>query len=165
MVDYVVPSGVSIAEADRVRLGAYLAPGTAVLREGFVSYNAGAIGPARIEGRMSSSVTIGQGTKIALSAVVMARSGTGRNRKPLRIGENCLLRHASGVIEVDLGDNCEVGLGVILEPDTVLFDARSGQSVTAKDVAGQDNLLISNEPFSNSPVLRTRPDVGPSIRL
>ncbi|QYH19934.1 succinyltransferase [Corynebacterium aquatimens] len=165
MVDYVVPSGVSIAEADRVRLGAYLAPGTAVLREGFVSYNAGAIGPARIEGRMSSSVTIGQGTKIALSAVVMARSGTGRNRKPLRIGENCLLRHASGVIEVDLGDNCEVGLGVILEPDTVLFDARFGQSVTAKDVAGQDNLLISNEPFSNSPVLRTRPDVGPSIRL
>lgn len=157
MVDYVVPSGVSIGEAERVRLGAYLAPGTSVLREGFVSYNSGALGPARIEGRISSSVIVGEGTRIALSAVVQAGAGERRNRRPLTIGRNCLLRHASGVMEVDLGDNCEIGLGVIIEPDTMLFDARLGQPVAARDIAGQDNLLITNEPFSNSPVLRTRP--------
>ena len=157
MVDYVVPSGVSIAEAERVRLGAYLAPGTAVIREGFVSYNAGSLGPAKIEGRMSSSVTVGEGTKIALSSTVVADEGEGKNRVPLRVGRNCVLRHASGLIGVDLGDNCEIGLNVILEPETVLYDARTCHQVRTRDVAGQDNLLITNEPFSSSPVLRTRP--------
>lgn len=156
MVDYVVPTGVAIAEAERVRLGAHLAPGTQVIREGYVSYNAGTIGAARIEGRLSSSVTVGEGTKVALSAVVAADEGVRRNRKPLTIGRDCRLRHSSGLIGVDLGDNCELGLGVVLEADTMLYDARVGHQVHARDIAGQSNIVISNEPFSNSPVLRAK---------
>ena len=72
MVDYVVPSGVTIAEAERVRLGAYLAEGTSVMREGYVSYNAGTLGPARLEGRLSSSVVVGGGTDLSLSSALMA---------------------------------------------------------------------------------------------
>ena len=80
-----------------------------------------------------------------------------RNRKPLNIGRNCRLRHSSGLIGVDLGDNCELGLGVVLEPSTTLFDARVGHQVHARDISGESNIVISNEPFSNSPVLRQRP--------
>ncbi|GAA1173845.1 succinyltransferase [Corynebacterium glaucum] len=164
MVDYVVPSGVAIAEAERVRLGAYLAPGTSVVREGFVSHNAGSLGPAKIEGRMSSSVTVGEGTKIALSANVMADEGEGRNRLPLHIGRDCVLRHSAGLIGVDLGDNCEVGLNVVLAPETVVFDARVGEQVKARELSGQNDLLIAHEPFSNSPVVRTRPQRGTDLR-
>ena len=157
MVDYVVPTGVAIAEAERVRLGAHLAPGTQVIREGYVSYNAGTIGPARVEGRLSSSVTVGEGSKVSLNALVAADEGVRRNRKPLNIGRNCRLRHSSGLIGVDLGDNCELGLGVVLEPSTTLFDARVGHQVHARDISGESSIVISNEPFSNSPVLRQRP--------
>ena len=156
MVDYVVPSGVTIAEADRVRLGAYLAPGTSVIREGYVSYNAGTLGPARIEGRLSSTVTIGEGTRIAQSAIVVADEGVRRNRTPLSIGRDCRLNHGSGTIGVDLGDNCELGLGVLLDKGSLLYDARVGHQIHAHSIAGQSNLVICNEPFSNSPVLREK---------
>ena len=89
MVDYVVPSGVNIAEAERVRLGAYLAPGTRVLREGYVSFNSGSLGAARIEGRLSSSTVIGEGTDVGLSSTVMARRRSDGLREPITIGANC----------------------------------------------------------------------------
>lgn len=141
MVDYVVPSGVTNAEADRVRLGAYLAPGTSVIREGYVSYNAGTLGPAQIEGRLFSAVTIGEGT---------------RNGQPLAIGRDYRLNHGSGTIGVDLGDNCELGLGVLATKGTLLYDARVGHQIHAHAIAGRSSLLICNEPFSNSPVLREK---------
>lgn len=157
MVDYVVPSGVAIGEAGRVRLGAYLAPGTTVLREGFVSYNAGCLGPATIEGRLSSSVTVGEGTTLALSAVAMSEETSGLGpRRPLRIGKHCDLRHSAGVIGVDLGDNCEVGLGVVIDRSTPLFDARHARHVLAEEISGQSDLSIRNEPFSTVPVVRWR---------
>ena len=156
MVDYVVPSGVSIAEAERVRLGAYLAPGTSVLREGYVSWNAGALGPARIEGRLSSAVTIGEGTDLGLSATLIAGRDTGRNRAPMRVGRMCRLHPSAGVIGVDLGDRCEIGINVMLEPDTAVFDSRSGNVVPAREIAGQSDISIANEPHSACPVLRPR---------
>ncbi|WP_342319501.1 succinyltransferase [Corynebacterium mayonis] len=156
MVDYVVPTGVTIAEAERVRLGAYLAPGTSVMREGYVSWNSGSLGPARIEGRLSSAVTIGEGTDVALSATVMAGREDGHNRVALRIGRDCILHPSSGLIGVDLGDRCEIGMNVMLEPGTALFDARSGDIVHARDIAGQSDISVANEPHFACPVVRSR---------
>ena len=160
MVDYVVPSGVTIAEAARVRLGAYLAPGTMVEREGYVSYNAGSLGPARIEGRLSSSVVLGEGTHVGLSAVLMAEADDRHNRTPLQIGRNSVLRPSSGVIGVDLGENCELGIGVMLEPGSALYDARTDQQIYARDIAGADNVVIQNDPSANLPVVKLRTEAN-----
>ncbi|SDL64663.1 2,3,4,5-tetrahydropyridine-2-carboxylate N-succinyltransferase [Corynebacterium mycetoides] len=156
MVDYVVPSGVSIAEAERVRLGAYLAPGTSVMREGYVSFNAGSLGPARIEGRLSSSVVVDEGTDIGSSATLIATISSGRNRTPLRLGRDCRLRPSAGVIGIDLGDRCEIGVNVMLERDTTILDTRSGAKISAGAIAGLSDIIITNEPDSSCPVLRPR---------
>ncbi|AWB85036.1 succinyltransferase [Corynebacterium liangguodongii] len=156
MVDYVVPTGVSIAEAERVRLGAYLAPGTSVMREGYVSFNSGSLGPARIEGRLSSSVVIGEGCDIGLSTTVMATRAERRNRTPLRLGRECKLHPSAGVIGVNLGDRCEVGVNVMLEPSTTIMDSRSGTMISAGAIAGLSDIAITNEPDSPCPVLRPR---------
>ena len=156
MVDYVVPSGVTIAEAERVRLGAYLAEGTSVMREGYVSYNAGTLGPARLEGRLSSSVVVGGGTDLSLSSALMASRVSEHERAPMRVGRDCRLHPSAGVIGVDLGDRCEIGVGVMLEPETMLFDVEAGTQVPARTIAGRDDLRIEHEPFSTSPVVRRR---------
>ncbi|WJY97289.1 succinyltransferase [Corynebacterium fournieri] len=156
MVDYVVPSGVTIAEAERVRLGAYLAEGSSVLREGYVSYNAGALGPARIEGRLSSAVVVGGGTDLSLSSALMASRISEHERAPMRVGRDCRLHPSSGIIGVDLGDRCEIGVGVMLEPETMVFDVDSGTQVPARTIAGRDDIRIEHEPFSTSPVVRRR---------
>lgn len=154
MVDYVVPTGVSIAEAERVRLGAYLAPGTMVVREGYVSYNAGSLGPARIEGRLSSTVVVGEGTELGLSAALMAQLGDGNNRVPLRVGKRCFLHPSSGVVGVDLGDDCEIGINVMLEPETILYDSRSETHIPASEISGENGLRIAHEPGATTPVVR-----------
>lgn len=154
MVDYVVPSGVTIAGAERVRLGAYLAPGTSVMREGYVSYNAGSLGPARIEGRVSSSVVLGAGTDLALSSALMASRAGEFERAPMRVGRDCVLHPSSGIIGVDLGDRCEIGVNVMLEPETMVFDVAAGAQVPASAIAGESDLRIQREPFSTSPVVR-----------
>lgn len=154
MVDYVVPSGVTIAEAERVRLGAYLTEGTSVMREGYVSYNAGSLGPARIEGRLSSSVVVGGGTDLSLSSALMASRVSEHERAPMRVGRDCRMHPSAGVIGVDLGDRCEIGVGVMLEPDTMVFDVETGTQVPARTIAGRADLRIEREPFSTSPVVR-----------
>ena len=156
MVDYVVPSGVTIAEAERVRLGAYLAEGTSVMREGYVSYNAGTLGPARLEGRLSSSVVVGGGTDLSLSSALMASRVSEHERAPMRVGRDCRLHPSAGVIGVDLGDRCEIGVNVMLEPDTMVFDVEAGTQVPARAIAGRADLRIEREPFSTSPVVRRR---------
>ena len=156
MVDYVVPSGVTIAEAERVRLGAYLAEGTSVMREGYVSYNAGSLGPARIEGRLSSFAVVGGGTDLSLSSALMASRVSEFERAPMRVGRDCRLHPSAGVIGVDLGDRCEIGVNVMLEPDTMVFDVETGTQVPARTVAGRADLRIEREPFSTSPVVRRR---------
>ncbi|WP_394281226.1 succinyltransferase [Corynebacterium sp.] len=154
MVDYVVPSGVSIAEAERVRLGAYLAPGTAVLREGYVSYNAGSLGASRIEGRMSSSVVIDEGTDIGLSATLMALRNEGNNRTPLNIGKNSVMKPSSGLLGVEMGDNCELGTNVMLEPHTVVHDFQSGEDITGRELSGRSGWAVRSEPGFDVPVVR-----------
>ena len=154
MVDYVVPSGVTIAEAERVRLGAYLAEGTSVMREGYVSYNAGSLGPARIEGRLSSFVVVGGGTDLSLSSALMASRVSEFERASMRVGRDCRLHPSAGVIGVDLGDRCEIGVNVMLEPDTMVFDVETGTQVPARTIAGRADLRIEREPFSTSPVVR-----------
>lgn len=154
MVDYVVPSGVRIAEAERVRLGAYLAEGTSVLREGFVSFNSGSLGPAKIEGRLSSSVVLDENTKLGLSAVVMGRTHADGQRSPLRIGKNCTFGVSAGVIGLNLGDNCHIGTNLIVEPDTVLYFPDSDSLAPASSIEGQDNWSIAREAHHPEPVAR-----------
>lgn len=154
MVDYVVPSGVRIAEAERVRLGAYLSEGTSVLREGFVSFNAGSLGPAVIEGRLSSSVVIDEHTQLGLSAVLMGRKTDTGTREPLHIGKNCTFGVSGGVIGLGLGDNCHVGTNLILERDTVLYFPDTDSLALAETIEGQDNWSIKREAHHPEPVAR-----------
>src|SRR5580704_12080815 len=106
MLDYVVPSGVRVANADRVRLGAYLAEGTTVMHEGFINFNAGTLGPSMVEGRISQGVVVGAGTDIGGGASIMGTlSGGGTER--VTVGERCLLGANSG-LGISLGDDCVV---------------------------------------------------------
>lgn len=154
MVDYALPSGIRIAEAERVRLGAYLAPGTTVLREGFVSFNAGSLGPSRIEGRLSSGVTIGAGCNVQLSSTLMALRGEDGHREPLTVGENCDFGVSSGLIGLSIGDNCRIGVNIIIERDTQIFDAEAGQLIVASELENRSNWSIKSEPGHSEPVLR-----------
>ncbi|MGD7002484.1 DapH/DapD/GlmU-related protein [Corynebacterium halotolerans] len=156
MVDYALPDGVRIAEAERVRLGAYLAPGTTVLREGFVSYNAGSLGPSRIEGRLSSGVTIGAGCNVGLSATLMAERGADGTRIPLTIGENCDFGVSSGLIGISIGDNCRIGANIIIERDSPIHDADRGQVITGAELEGRSNWSVRTEAGHAEPVLRCR---------
>lgn len=118
MVDYVVPTGVRIAEAERIRLGAYLAPGTAVIREGFVSFNAGTLGPCMVEGRLSSGVAIGGGSTIALGSTVVSPREPGKVRPALTVGDHCQI-HANATVQgFSLGDGCIVDPHVFVTAET-----------------------------------------------
>ena len=109
MVDYVVPAGVRIGDADRVRLGAHLASGTTVMHEGFVNFNAGTLGHSMVEGRISQGVVVGDGSDIGGGASTMGTlSGGGTDR--VSIGERCLLGAESG-LGIALGDDCVVEAG------------------------------------------------------
>lgn len=154
MVDYVVPSGINIAEAERVRLGAYLAPGTRVLREGYVSFNSGSLGAARIEGRLSSSTVIGEGTDVGLSSTVMARRRSDGLRDPITIGANCTFGVSSGAIGLNIGDNCTLGSNIVLEADTQVWDADANHHVAASSLNGQSNWSVRREVGHAEPVLR-----------
>src|SRR6201999_2759722 len=109
MVDYVVPTGVRIADADRVRLGAHLAPGTTVMHEGFVNYNAGTLGTSMVEGRISAGVVVGDGSDIGGGASIMGTL-SGGGTQVISIGRGCLLGANSGT-GISLGDGCVVEAG------------------------------------------------------
>ena len=112
MVDYVLPSGVRIADADRVRLGAHLASGTTVMHEGFVNFNAGTLGTSMVEGRISSGVIVGNGSDVGGGASIMGTL-SGGGKTVISIGENCLLGANSG-IGISLGNNCVVEAGTYI---------------------------------------------------
>jgi 2,3,4,5-tetrahydropyridine-2-carboxylate N-succinyltransferase len=139
MLDYVVPAGVRVADASRVRLGAYLAEGTTVMHEGFVNYNAGTLGAAMIEGRISQGVVVGAGTDIGGGASIMGTlSGGGKDR--ITVGERCLLGANSG-LGISLGDDCVIEAGLYLTAGTVVTLA-SGHRVKARELSGQPGLLF-----------------------
>ena len=152
MVDYVVPTGVYIALAERVRLGAYLAPGSYVRREGFVSFNAGTLGPSVVEGRLSSGVLLGTGCNVGLSAAIMGRDTTGGSRPPLQIGNDCRFGVNAAVLGLALGNHCEIGDGVTLRPTTTVRLSPSNELVKAETIAGQDHWHIERVPGHSEPV-------------
>lgn len=138
MVDYVLPSGVRIGDADRVRLGAYLAEGTTVMHEGFVNFNAGTLGVSMVEGRISAGVTVGDGTDVGGGASIMGTlSGGGAH--VISLGERCLLGANSGC-GIPLGDDCVIEAGLYITAGTkVLVD---GITVRAAELAGRDGLVF-----------------------
>jgi 2,3,4,5-tetrahydropyridine-2-carboxylate N-succinyltransferase len=154
MVDYVVPSGVRIADADRVRLGAYLASGTTVMHEGFVNFNAGTLGTSMVEGRISAGVVVGNGSDIGGSASIMGTL-SGGGKEVISIGENCLLGANSGC-GISLGDNCiiESGTYVTAAAKVLLPD---GEVVKAATLSGANNLLFRRNSQSGAleAVMRT----------
>ncbi len=139
MVDYVIPSGVRIADADRVRLGAYLAHGTTVMHEGFVNFNAGTLGTSMVEGRISSGVVVGDGSDIGGGASIMGTL-SGGGKQIISIGEKCLLGANSG-IGISLGNNCviEAGTYITAAAKVTLPD---GQVVKAGTLSGANDLLF-----------------------
>ncbi len=141
MTDFVVPDGVRIADADRVRMGAYLSPGTTVMHEGFINFNAGTLGSAMVEGRISQGVVVGDGTDIGGGASIMGTlSGGGTAR--ITIGKNSLLGANSG-IGISLGDDCVVEAGLYVTAGTrVTLAAEGGQVVKASELSGQNNMLL-----------------------
>jgi 2,3,4,5-tetrahydropyridine-2,6-dicarboxylate N-succinyltransferase len=139
MTDYVVPSGVRIADADRVRLGAHLAPGTTVMHEGFVNYNAGTLGTSMVEGRISAGVVVGDGSDIGGGASIMGTlSGGGTH--VVSIGRRSLLGANSG-IGISLGDDCVVEAGCYVTAGTKATLLPEGRTVKARDLSGADGLL------------------------
>ncbi|MGI8868523.1 MAG: 2,3,4,5-tetrahydropyridine-2,6-dicarboxylate N-succinyltransferase [Mycobacteriales bacterium] len=139
MVDYVVPSGVRIADADRVRLGAYLATGTTVMHEGFVNYNAGTLGASMVEGRISAGVVVGDGSDIGGGASIMGTL-SGGGTETVRIGERCLLGANSG-LAISLGDDCVVEAGCYVTTNSKV-SLPDGSLVKAIELSGRDGLLL-----------------------
>ncbi|MFJ5258889.1 2,3,4,5-tetrahydropyridine-2,6-dicarboxylate N-succinyltransferase [Streptomyces sp. NPDC088387] len=139
MTDYVAPSGVRIADADRVRLGAHLAAGTTVMHEGFVNFNAGTLGTSMVEGRISQGVIVGDGSDIGGGASTMGTlSGGGKQR--VAIGERSLVGAEAG-IGIALGNDCVVEAGLYLTAGTRVT-MPDGQIVKARDLSGADNILF-----------------------
>ena len=144
MSNYVVPSGVRIAHSARVRLGAYLGEGTTVMHEGFVNFNAGAVGPNMIEGRISQGVTIGSGTDIGGSASTAGTLSGGGNTL-ITIGQECLISANAGT-GIPLGDRCTIEAGLYITPGTLVqvMDEKKKkvEVVKARDLAGHSDMLF-----------------------
>jgi len=139
MVDYVIPTGVRIADADRVRLGAYLSTGTTVMHEGFINFNAGTLGTSMVEGRISAGVVVGDGTDVGGGASIMGTL-SGGGKEVISIGQKCLLGANSG-LGISLGDNCviEAGTYITAASKVTLPD---GEVVKAATLSGAQNLLF-----------------------
>ncbi len=147
MVDYVVPTGVRIADADRVRLGAHLAPGTTVMHEGFVNYNAGTLGASMVEGRISAGVVVGDGSDVGGGASIMGTL-SGGGTEVISIGKRCLLGANAG-LGISLGDDCVVEAGLYVTAGTKIA-MPGGKAVKARDLSGADNLLYRRNSVSGA---------------
>jgi len=139
MVDYVVPTGVRIADADRVRLGAHLAPGTTVMHEGFVNFNAGTLGASMVEGRISAGVVVDDGSDIGGGASIMGTL-SGGGTEVISVGKRCLLGANAG-LGISLGDDCVVEAGLYITAGTKVTMA-DGACVKARELSGANNLLF-----------------------
>ncbi|MGI5270868.1 2,3,4,5-tetrahydropyridine-2,6-dicarboxylate N-succinyltransferase [Nonomuraea sp. CA-218870] len=139
MVDYVVPSGVRVADADRVRLGAHLASGTTVMHEGFVNFNAGTLGASMVEGRISAGVVLGEGSDLGGGASIMGTL-SGGGKQVVSVGERCLIGANAG-IGISLGDDCVVEAGLYVTAGTKVR-LPGGDVVKARELSGRDGLLF-----------------------
>jgi 2,3,4,5-tetrahydropyridine-2-carboxylate N-succinyltransferase len=157
MVDYVVPTGVRIADADRVRLGAHLAPGTTVMHEGFVNFNAGTLGTSMVEGRISAGVVVGDGSDIGGGASIMGTL-SGGGTEVISVGRRCLLGANSG-LGISLGDDCVVEAGLYLTAGTKVTMA-DGAAVKARELSGANNLLFRRNSVSGAVEVVARDGTG-----
>ncbi|PQZ95969.1 2,3,4,5-tetrahydropyridine-2,6-dicarboxylate N-succinyltransferase [Arthrobacter sp. MYb227] len=159
MLDYVVPSGVRIADAGRVRLGAHLAPGTTVMHEGFVNFNAGTLGTSMVEGRISASVVVGNGSDVGGGASIMGTlSGGGKER--ISIGERVLLGANSGV-GISIGNDCVVEAGLYVTAGTRV---QVGENIVkASQLSGVPNLLFRRNSISGA--VEALPRSGQHVEL
>ncbi|WP_114558385.1 2,3,4,5-tetrahydropyridine-2,6-dicarboxylate N-succinyltransferase [Desertihabitans aurantiacus] len=160
MVDYVVPAGVRLADADRARLGAHLAPGTTVMHEGFINFNAGTLGSSMVEGRISQGVVVGDGSDIGGGASIMGTL-SGGGTEVVSIGERCLLGAQSG-LGIALGDDCVVEAGLYLTAGTKVL-LPDGAVVKARELSGASGLLFLRN--SQSGVVEARPRAGKTFSL
>ena len=152
LVDYIVPSGVRIADTSRVRLGAYLSEGTTVMHEGFVNFNAGTLGAAMIEGRISAGVVIGKNSDLGGGASTMGTL-SGGNSTVISVGDECLIGANAG-IGLPLGDRCTVEAGLYITAGTkVNMVGENGEiagQAKARDLAGQSDLLFRRNSLSGA---------------
>jgi len=160
LVDYVVPMGVRIADANRVRLGAYLSSGTTIMHEGFVNFNAGTLGTAMVEGRIAQGVVVGNGSDIGGGASIMGTlSGGGRER--VSIGERALLGANAG-IGISIGDDSvvEAGLYVTAGTKVTIIDGEAERIVKALELSGLPNLLFRRNSLNGRVEVQNRQGVG-----
>ena len=153
MTDYVVPSGVRIGDADRVRLGAHLAAGTTVMHEGFVNFNAGTLGASMVEGRISAGVVLGDGSDLGGGASIMGTL-SGGGTEVIRIGERCLIGANAGV-GISLGDDCVIEAGLYVTAGTKIA-LPDGTVVRARELSGRSGLLLRRDSQSGAVVALTR---------
>ncbi|HKS46029.1 MAG TPA: 2,3,4,5-tetrahydropyridine-2,6-dicarboxylate N-succinyltransferase [Amycolatopsis sp.] len=159
MVDYVVPTAVRIGDADRVRLGAYLASGTTVMHEGFVNYNAGTLGASMVEGRISAGVVVGDGSDVGGGASIMGTL-SGGGKEVISLGQRCLIG-ANGGVGISLGDDSVVEAGLYITAGTkVLVD---GRSVKARELSGISGALFRRN--SATGAVEVVPRTGSGIEL
>ena len=157
MVDYVVPTGVRIGDADRVRLGAHLAEGTTVMHEGFVNFNAGTLGASMVEGRISAGVVVGCDSDVGGGASIMGTL-SGGGTEVISIGERCLLGANAG-IGIALGDDCIVEAGLYITAGTKVT-VPGGEVVKARTLSGEDGLLFIRNSVTGAVEMRRRPRGG-----
>jgi 2,3,4,5-tetrahydropyridine-2-carboxylate N-succinyltransferase len=160
MVDYVVPSGVRIGDADRVRLGAHLAAGTTVMHEGFVNFNAGTLGTSMVEGRISGGVVVGDGSDVGGGASIMGTL-SGGGKQVISIGERCLLGANAG-LGISLGDDCVIEAGLYITAGTKVTSP-DGDVVKAVTLSGQSNLLFIRDSVTGT--VRVKPRKGTGVEL
>ena len=155
MVDYVIPDGVRIADADRVRLGAHLASGTTVMHEGFVNFNAGTLGKSMVEGRISAGVVVGDGSDIGGGASIMGTL-SGGGKEVISIGERSLLGANSG-LGISLGDDCIIESGVYITAGSKVA-LPDGSIVKARELSGANNVIFRRN--SQTGALEVLPKTG-----
>ncbi|MFC8530266.1 2,3,4,5-tetrahydropyridine-2,6-dicarboxylate N-succinyltransferase [Nocardia sp. NPDC057227] len=157
MVDYVVPTGVRIGDADRVRLGAHLSAGTTVMHEGFVNFNAGTLGTSMVEGRISAGVVVGDGSDVGGGASIMGTL-SGGGTTVITVGERSLLGANSG-LGIPLGDDSVVEAGLYLTAGTKV-STPDGTTVKASELSGQPNLLFRRNSLSGAVEVVSRTGTG-----
>ncbi len=157
MVDYVLPSGVRIADADRVRLGAHLAAGTTVMHEGFVNFNAGTLGTSMVEGRISAGVVVDDGSDVGGGASIMGTL-SGGGKEVIKVGKRCLLGANSG-LGISLGDDCVIEAGLYVTGGTKVTTA-DGQTTKAIELSGASNLLFRRNSLSGAVEVVKRDGTG-----
>jgi 2,3,4,5-tetrahydropyridine-2-carboxylate N-succinyltransferase len=160
MVDYVLPAGVRVADADRVRLGAHLAEGTTVMHEGFVNFNAGTLGHSMVEGRISAGVVVGDGSDVGGGASIMGTL-SGGGKETISVGERCLISANAG-IGISLGDDCVVEAGLYVTAGTKVT-LRNGSVVRARELSGHSGLLFLRHSVTGQ--VEARPRGGGTVEL